>query len=384
MKSSDRIRVLYLIDYWGSPGGTERHLSYLLQSLNRNRFECRVVVFAYFDNALAEAARKSGIEIVHIPVGRYYTPMALLRAYQLRRYVRRNKIDVVQTYHYKSDVYGALVAWLSGVPHIISSKRDAADYKGAFRFFMHKLVRPITEHYIAVSEVVATVVHQQEGVPTERISVIHNGVDLDRYGVPDSLAKVEAKVALGFHSGNFVIGMSARFRPEKDHALLLTSFENLLKRVPDARLILVGDGPLFARYKAYIEGSRLATSVAIVGEVHDVRPYLLAMDVACLVPSLNEGFSNSVLEKMATGLPLVVTDVGGNAEAVEHEVTGFVIQPGDHVSLEARLKLLHDDTSLRQSMGIAARSRAERLFSLESMVERHASLYQTIVSRDRR
>jgi len=113
--------------------------------------------------------------------------------------------------------------------------------------------------------------------------------------------------------------------------------------------------------------------------VHDVRPGLLALDIACLVPSMNEGFSNAIIEKMAVGLPLVVTRIGGNAEAVEDGVTGFVIPPRDLAALLNAITRLHDDPELRSRMGTAARRRAEDLFSLSQMIRRHESLYRSLL-----
>jgi glycosyltransferase involved in cell wall biosynthesis len=374
-----KIRILFLIDYWGPPAGTERHLAYLLKNLDRDTFDCRVVVFNYLPNVLADEAVASGIEVQSISVDRYYTPRAFRQAKVLRQYIRAHDIDIVQSFHFKSDVYGAVVARLSGVRHFVASKRDAADYKNWLHFTLHRLVRPITQHYIAVSKVVADVVSRKEGVPEERISIIYNGVDLDRFAVPDQTARSAARAALGLMPEHFVIGMSAAFRPEKDHALLFQAFREFHHRHPLSRLVLIGTGDLFDHYRKEIAESDLAGLVTFTGSVNDVRPGLLALDIACLVPSMNEGFSNSIIEKMAMGLPLVVTRIGGNAEAVEDGVTGFVIPPRDLAALLNATAKLHDDPELRSRMGVAARRRAEDLFSLSQMIRRHESLYRSLL-----
>lgn len=381
--SVDRpINILYIIDFWASPGGTERHLSYLVNSLDRTRFKCHVVIFNYQPNALVEKARALGIEIIHLPVARYYTPNALVQGVKLFRFIRARRIDVVQTFHYKSDIYGAVIAWLAGVRRIIASKRDAADYKGAFRFFMHKLVRPITRKYIAVSEVVAQVIRNKEKVKAERISVIYNGVDLSNYSVPDAQAKAQAKIALGFAPDDFVIGMSAWFRPEKDHQLLVDAYLEISGRAPNAKLAFVGGGPLFEHYRQWVAERKLEHRIKLVGAVDDVRTYLRAFDVACLVPRINEGFSNSILEKMATGLPVIVTDVGGNKEAVAQGMNGYVIAPTDRQHLVEHLLTLYRDNELRARMSGASRERVEQLFSLQEMIRRHASLYVSMTGVD--
>lgn len=378
MTTADRpLNVLYIIDYWASPGGTERHLAYLLESLDRKRFNCHVVIFHFEPNELVSQARERGIEIVHLPVARYYTPRALFQALRLRRFIRERRIDVVQTFHYKADVYGAFVAWLAGVRHIVSSKRDAADYKKPFHFFMHRLVAPLTPRYIAVSEAIANVIRARERVSAEKITVIHNGVDLGKHTVPDAIAKRSAKARIGWDADDFVIGMSAWFRPEKDHQLLLDAFVEIGDS-PRTRLLLIGGGPLLEHYRRWVQERGLADRIHIAGAVDDVRPYLAACDIACLVPRINEGFSNSILEKMATGLPVIATDVGGNKESVAQGVNGYVIQAGDRTALVRHLRELRTDVASRERMARAARERVEQLFSLQEMVRRHASLYASM------
>lgn len=372
--------ILYLIDYWASPGGTERHLAYLLSSLDRTRFNCRVVVFNYQPNALADQARAAGIEILHVPVARYYTPNAIVQGIRLFKLIRAWKIDVVQTFHYKSDVYGALIARLAGVNTIISSKRDAADYKTSFRFLMHKLVRPITRWYIAVSGVVADVIVRKEKVGRERISVIYNGVDLQKYSVPDAAAKAAAKQAIGFAPDDFVVGMSAWFRPEKDHDLLIDACLALAQDAPRLRLALIGGGPRYEHHRQSIAERGLESRIRLVGPVDDVSPYLQALDVACLVPRINEGFSNSLLEKMAMGLPVIATDVGGNREAIAHGTNGYIIAPGDRAQLITLLLGLYRDPTLCARLGAASRARVEQLFSLQEMIRRHETLYTSMTT----
>jgi len=147
--------------------------------------------------------------------------------------------------------------------------------------------------------------------------------------------------------------------------------------------VLVGSGELFDHYTKWVATQGLGDRVRLVGAVDDVRPCLHAFDVACLVPHINEGFSNSILEKMASGLPVVVTDVGGNKEAVAENVNGHVIAPRDLASLVRHLQKFHDDPALRARMGAASRERVEQLFSLDSMIDRHESLYAALPLPDR-
>ena len=373
------VNILYIIDYLASPGGTERHLSYLTRHLDRSRFRCFVVPFYFEPTPMTDAMIAAGTLIEYIRVARYYAPKALLQALRLARFIRANNIDIVQTFHYKADVYGALVARLAGVKHIVSSKRDAADYKGPFRFFLHKLIRPLTERYIAVSDVVAEVIRLKEGVDANKMVTIHNGVDTQHYRVPNALEKIAAKERIGFSAENFVIGMSAWFRPEKDHQLLLDCFLELHRQYPALRLLLIGGGPLLETFKIKMASHITAGIIHFSGPVTDVAPLLQALDVACLVPHINEGFSNSVLEKMATGLPLIVTDIGGNKEAIAHGENGFVIAARDAEKLRSHLIELYCDPELRRRMGAASRERVLQRFSLQQMLKQHEALYEEMM-----
>jgi glycosyltransferase involved in cell wall biosynthesis len=175
-----------------------------------------------------------------------------------------------------------------------------------------------------------------------------------------------------------VIGMSAWFRPEKDHQLLIDAYLAISAQAPDARLAFVGGGPLLEHYKKWVTERGLDDRIKFVGPVDDVRGALRAFDVACLVPRSNEGFSNSVLEKMATGLPVIVTDVGGNKEAVVNFQNGYVIAPGARAELERHLLTLHRDPALRARLAAGSRARVESLFSLQQMIDRHESLYNAL------
>jgi glycosyltransferase involved in cell wall biosynthesis len=374
-----KINILYIIDHIDGPGGTERHLSYLVTMLDKERFDCSIIVFDLVPNSLTDALMAKGIEVHHIPVARYYVPNAAKQARVISRYMKQRQIDIVQTYHYKADVYGSLIAWLSGVPRLISSKRDVADLKSRFKFFLHKLVRPLVDRYIVVSGVVADAIVRKEGASLAKIVKIYNGVNLASYRVPSAQEKGAAKIALGLKPDDFVIGMTAWMRPEKDHPLLLGAFKRLKERVPHAKLVLVGEGPHRTEYQEWAEANGLKDDIVFSGLADNVIPFVSAFDVACLVPKGNEGFSNSILEKMAMGLPLVVTNVGGNREAVAHGENGFVIEPGQQDALLQNLLRLVEDPSLLARMGQVSRQRVVELFSLEQMIERHQDLYISLV-----
>ncbi len=377
----EKIKILYIIDYlygW-SGGGTETHLSYLTHLLDKKKYECRIIAFDTGETPLTKKIKENGIEIIHIPVGKYYTPHALRQAFKICRLIKKSEIDFVQTFHFKSDTYGALIAKMSSARKIVSSKRDVGDRKSKWHFWLNRLISRYIDGFIVVADTVGDVVRKKEKVPGYKIRTIYNGVDIDKF-VPPSVDEYSlARRYLGISGDDFVVGMVAVFRPEKNHDILFKAIENVSKSIDRIKLINVGGGPLMEHYKEYCKKNGLIGKVIFTGPTSDVKQYLAAFDVACLVPGSNEGFSNSVLEKMAMGLPLIVTDVGGNAEAVRDGYNGLVIPPRDADALAVALVEMNRDPEKRKQMGKNSRLRAEQEFSVGKMIKNHEEYYEFLM-----
>ncbi|MBK7665075.1 MAG: glycosyltransferase [Sterolibacteriaceae bacterium] len=373
-----RIRILFLIDYFHSTGGTERHLSLLVRNLCRESFEVTVVAFDLGENPLIDEMRQAGAEVIHLPLARVYTPHAMAQAWRLLRLIRTRRIEIVQTFHQKADTFGAIVTRIAGVRHIVSSRRDTGELKSRRYVLVSRRIRSWFEKVIVVADRVGNAVVQREGIDRADIVRIYNGVDADAFQPPTPAEATSARQALGFSAEDFVVGMVANFRPEKSHAVLFAAAREALPQIPRLKLLLVGSGPLFAHYSAQRGQLAGRPDAVFVGAVPDVQRQLHAMDVACLIPGANEGFSNAVLEKMATGLPLVVSDIGGNAEAVIDGRNGFVIPPNDVAALTEALVALHADPLRRREMGHESRRLVEERFSLEQMWRTHADLYRSL------
>ncbi len=376
---NDKINILFLIDHFHLAGGTETHLAYLARHLDKERFKCFIVAFSLGAPPLLKQLRDDGIEVVHIHVGRYYTLNAVLKAVELSKFIGRNKIDIVQTYHFKSDTYGALIAWLSGVKYIISSKRDVGDLKSKLHYFINRRLRRIFNGVIVVADAVGYVVERKEKIPRKKIKTIYNGVDLNRFSPPDSETVIQERKKLGFTSKDFIVGTVAWLRPEKNYDVFFSAIKILQASIKNLKVIVVGGGALLDYFKEYTKEADIAGIVHFIGPSNDVRPYLRVMDIACLVPGKNEGFSNSILEKMAMGLPLVVTDVGGNAEAVQNGYNGLVIPPNDAQSLTNAVSELYNQPERRKAMGKKSREMVTRKFTLELMIQNHALFYEGLM-----
>jgi glycosyltransferase involved in cell wall biosynthesis len=374
----DRIEILFIIDYFHRTGGTEKHLAQLIAGLPTDAFRCSVVAFDLGENPLLDGLRARGVSIISVPVGREYVPNAVVQGWRLARLIRKNRYDIVQTFHQKADTYGAVIARLSGVKHLISSKRDTGQLRKPWHFFLNRRLKSLFDAFIVVAEAVRVAVIANDHLPPSRITTIYNGVDVTRFIVPSAQQRTDARTHLGFAADDFVVGMVAGFRPEKNHELFFASLLQAAPSIPSLRVLAVGAGPLLARFRAWTARTELRARTVFAGDVPEVLPCLWAMDVGCLTSGSNEGFSNAVVEQMAVGLPMIVTDVGGNAEAVIDGENGRVIAPLDAAALSSALIDIHRNPARAASMGRASRTRVEQRFSLERMCAQHIRLYRSL------
>lgn len=379
MKRKKKINVLFIIDELMTASGTEKHLFILASGIDRERFNVSICYFNGDESngGLIQCGRDLGIDLIGLPVERIYSFSALFKAFRLARIIREREIDVVQTFHFKSDTYGVLISKLSGVSKVISSRRDMGDLKKPRQVFLNKIMNRFINRYIMVCDAVGKRFHELEGVPVDRMITLYNGVDLGKFNPENEHGK--SREELGIKSDDFVVGTAANFRPEKAYHIFFEAVKKIRNSIDNLKVLTLGDGPTKKQMEAYCRENGLDGVVKFMGHIEDVENYVPYMDVFCLVPNSNEGFSNSILEAMAVGRPVIATDVGGNAEAVLHNETGFVIPPDDSELLAESILTLYSDKELRLNMGERARKRAEEVFPLEFMIRRHEDLYEDVL-----
>ncbi len=249
-KSQKKINILYIIDTLCGQGGTENHLHYLCKYMDREKFNCTIVSFNVW-GTFVEKVRESGTKVYHLPVARYYTPGALMKSFQLQKIIKENKIDLVQTFHYKTDTYGIVTAKLAGVKHLISSRRDVGDYKSKHHFIVNRLCNRFVERYIAVCREVGRRMTINEGIPESKQTVIYNGVHLESFTVPDREFITNERKKLGIEEHDFVIGSVANFRPEKNHDIFFQAVMEARSKIKNLKVIVVGQGPRLDASKQY-------------------------------------------------------------------------------------------------------------------------------------
>jgi glycosyltransferase involved in cell wall biosynthesis len=296
---------------------------------------------------------------------------------RLTRLLRERRIDVVVTVGAGDKMFwGRLAARRVGVRVILSALHSTGWPDGIGR--LNRCLTPITDAFIAVAPSHGRFLIEHERFPAEKVAVVPNGVDTDRY---TPLANGRAiRRELGIGQSSPVVGIVAALRPEKNHELFLRMAHLVAREVPESRYVVIGDGPCCKSLEQQCRTLGLERQVMFLGSRNDVPGLLAAMDVFVLTSHI-EANPVSILEAMSAGRPVVATSVGSIREAVTDGKTGYLAPPGDATALAERvLKLLHDPI-LRRSMGTAGRQAVVARWSIESMVGGYERLIEAIFAR---
>lgn len=302
---------------------------------------------------------------------------------RLATVLRALKPAIVHTRNLNALEAQFVAAWL-GVPGRVHGEhgRDVFDLAGRnWKYnLLRRAARPLVQRYIAVSRDLAGWLTDTVGVGPQRVTQIYNGVDSARFR-PRSGERPDIAPAGFLDGARLVIGSAGRMVAVKDYPTLVRAFIRLHGMAPDPaglRLFLVGDGPDRVSCQQLIETAGLAGQAWFAGNRDDVPELMRAMDLFVL-PSLGEGISNTILEAMATGLPVVASRVGGNPELVQAGRTGSLFTAGDVDALARLLLEYAEDGVRRQREGAAARARVEREFALERMAAAYQAVYDGLL-----
>ena len=302
---------------------------------------------------------------------------------RLWKVLRRYKPDIVHTRNLAA-LAGQIPAFLAGIKKRIHGEhgRDVFDLHGKHRKYnlYRKIFSLFVQRYITVSMDLENWLKDELSISADRITHIYNGVDTERFAPVD---EKNSNHALPFEPGKIVMGTVGRLVAVKDQMTLLDSFTHLIRQEPELaevlRLVIVGEGDLRAMLEARIEQNNLQDLVWMAGDRRDIPELLPQLDIFVL-PSLGEGISNTLLEAMSCGLPVIATAVGGNVELVDEGQTGFLVPAGQAETMASAISILIRNTSLRRLMGQAGRFRVEQEFSLGKMVEGYKAVYDALVT----
>lgn len=371
MSAQPRIPILIIIPSLDS-GGAERHLLQVLPRLDPSRF-CIEVFPLRTHGVLIPKFKERGIHVHENAGGRLQRLRALAA-------LIRQRHPVVHCFLPEAYLLGAPLALASRAKVCLMSRRSRNHYQARHRIagWLERHLHPFMRCILANSRAVAEDLYQ-EGVAAEHIRLIYNGIAVERFAVgPErSRQRVMMRQSLDIPEDTTVLCCVANLFPYKGHADLLDALSRLGRTFADnGLLLLVGrDAGMEKQLRAQITVLGLDQHVRFLGEREDVAEILAASDIGVLA-SHEEGFSNAVLEVMAAGLPIVVTDVGGNAEAVLDGVCGHVVPRQNTVALSAALSDLMTNPARRSEYGFSARQRVGERFSIDACAYSYTALYE--------
>lgn len=374
----DRIPLSLVIPSLDS-GGAEHHLLQILPLLQSSQFELRLHVLRG-GGRLLDAFKARGVPLI-VCTG-FAARLQAIRLLLINVYSRR---PIVHCFLPESYVLGGILGLVFGAHAVVVSRRSRNYYLAhhpVVAWIERRLHRRVSMLLANSRSVVQDLL--DEGAPPSRVRLLYNGVDVNRFhvGAERFFIRQALRSSLSLSAHSIVLVCVANLFPYKGHADLLKALSLIpLNSDIPIELLLVGrDVGLRLPLQDLARDLSLDPHVHFLGERDDIPDLLAASDISVLA-SHQEGFSNAVLESMAAALPMVVTDVGGNAEAVIHGESGFVVPPRDPVSLAKAISVLLADANLCKTMGDAGRRRVVASFSLEASVAAYASLYQEVWDR---
>lgn len=370
------IKILFIIDKL-YPAGTQTNLLEIAKGLDKTRFQVRVAVLQKGGTLEAEF-RAAGIPLYEFEIHKAYGFRAWKALRRLAQIMKKEKIDIVQLHFLKADILGSFAAQWVGVSGIVMARRDEGFWMTGRQVLLARLFNRYATHMLANSYSVASAVKRIEKVKPERLHVIHNGIDVDRFRFQiENRKKIREEFQVKDHE--VVVVTVANMRHAiKGYAYLIDAIAKVTAKQQNVRFIFVGDGALRPEYEERVSALKVRRFVNFAGSRRDVKAFLDASDIFCL-PSLTEGFSNAILEAMAGSKPIVATEVGGNREAIEDGVHGFLVPSKSAEGLAEKILELAADPVLRTRMGEAGRQRVLARFTLRTMIGEYEKFYESIL-----
>ncbi len=370
----EKIHIFHMIDGL-TFGGAETLLRDLASGLEDRGY--RITVGYSTPGPFVQELANKNLKLIRISRFGLVDPFFMMKMIKLWR---ADPPQVVHTHLFKSDFHGRLAARLAGVPVVVSTLHNNDTW--ANNRLMGRLYGATAmwaDRLIAVSPEVKEFHRSKTGVPEEKILVINNGVNVCAFSGYDEQAK-QIRVEFGIAESAPLFGIVGRLKPQKNVAMFLLAAAEIIKLQPEARFLIVGDGPLQSDLELQTKNLGISSSVFFAGMRKDVPAILNALDVLVL-SSLWEGLPVILLEAMAASLPVVSTTVDGVVGVVQPDVTTLLVPTSDHKALANACLRLARDPGLREKMGQAGLQRVSDHYSLDHMIDLVSSLYMELLTK---
>jgi glycosyltransferase involved in cell wall biosynthesis len=364
--------VLLVLDQFPKAlGGGERVVLKLAALLPQYGYRVSILTFSVHPESTALQSPPCPVYL--LPLQRTYDLSALRAALELRRFLRQQRIQIVQTFFESSDLWAGFVTKTMSDAKLIWSRRDMGILRAGKHRAAYRLMSRVPDRVFAVSEEVRQHCVVVDRIDPSRVQTIYNGIDLADW----DRVSVSAK-----RPGEFVVATVGNVRRVKGHDVFIKAAASIVPQFPHVSFSIAGDilePDYFRELQALIVDLGLSDHFHFAGGITNLREHLSAADIFVL-PSRSEGFSNAIVEAMAASLPVVATDVGGNAEAVNDGVSGLIVPSEDPAALAAAITRLLSDPSAARQMGAVGKKLAAEKFTTDAMMHQITLAYASLLT----
>ena len=373
--SAPRPHILLAVDLFPKNlGGGERVLLRLASLLPDYGFRVSILTLG-IDPESSILHEPAPCPIYLLPLHRTYDAHAVSAAFELSRFLRAEDVRLVQTFFESSDLWTGPVAKLLAGTRLIWSRRDMGILRDRKHRVAYRLMADLPDRVFAVSEEVRRHCIQVDGIPAERVETVYNGVDVGGWRSSHEVRAIHQQP---------IIKTVGNIRHVKGHDAFVRAAALVARDYPDARFRIAGgvlEPDFYAELQRLVYELQMDDRVSFDGAVTNLPAYLDDASIFVL-PSRSEGFSNAIIEAMVAGLPVIATDVGGNAEAVQTGITGLIVPPEDVEALSQAMRSLLADPRRAREMGEAGRARVAECFTTEAMMRQVVAAYQHVLGRE--
>lgn len=371
---SAKIKVLYFLNSTVR-AGVEEHVLSLIQHVDKTRFEPILVCPQELISLIEEELKAIKIKYYPVSIRRWRNIKEIIKFINI---LKKEKPSIVHSHLFFATMFAAPLAKLAGVPKVI----DTAHLREAWRkgikkaYFIDRFFYRFTDKIIAVSYAVKDYLIKDKKLPKEKIEVIHNGIDLNKFSpeIPNTQYPVP--------NTSFRIGVIGRLEPQKGHIYLLKAISLLDGKFNNVKLIIAGDGSLREKLADSVERLAIRDKVEFLGFRKDIKEIINSLDLVVL-PSLYEGLPLIALEAGAMEKPIIVTNVDGSPEAVINNKTGLVVEPKNSNALKEAIQQLLNDRNLIAELGKNARQFIREEFDIKKQLSRTEKLYSSFAKKQK-
>ena len=368
----------HVLQFIGSfhQGGSERQAVQLTRLLREDgTFNVSLATLDSSGVLRAEVEKMDFGEIPEFKLTSFYNLNFFKQLAKCAQFLRANKIEIIHTHDFYTNIFGMLAAQLASVPLAIASKRETGGMRSKWQKRIEKFAFRQANAIVANSEAVKNYLIEA-GIQGAKIRVIYNGLDLERLKPKITDRKtICAELGLPSDESAKIITLVANLRHKiKNQPMFLRAAQKITQKFPNAHFVLAGEGELRAGLENLAKELNIAENTHFIGRCTRV-PELLSVSFAGVLTSFNEGFSNAILEYMAAGIPVVATRVGGASEAIVEDENGFLVESDDDAALANRLIGLLENEEKARKFGARGREIVEEKFSCAAQLENTLKLY---------